>query len=260
MEVTDRMRHGSCIVVVMLPLLVLQLALPVMAAEGDTLDINPKVLRVGTFFVGGQITISGELGEAEDCVVEVSGPAVSSLYDIKGRMGPFWMNLEQVELDKAPGMYVLLLPAGDSWPDRVALLGLGLEQVKAHLAVSHTDRTKDDVFQMFLDLKRSEGLYAELRDAVSYTPANNGRKRFTAELRLPSSVACGKYVITASVVAGTTKVGELAGELVVREDGFIKLVHDLARKRSLVYGILAVVVALAAGSIMGLLFKRGGSH
>jgi hypothetical protein len=53
---------------------------------------------------------------------------------------------------------------------------------------------------------------------------------------------------------------ELSRSFTVDEVGFSRLVYDLATNQRLVYGILAVVIALFAGAVMGLLFKGGGSH
>ncbi|MGA8241569.1 MAG: hypothetical protein WB818_13415, partial [Desulfobacterales bacterium] len=53
------------------------------------LTVSPDVLNVGLFFSGGEVAITGEIPVSQDVVVEVIGPQVNSLFDVKGRIGPF---------------------------------------------------------------------------------------------------------------------------------------------------------------------------
>ena len=128
------------------------------------------------------------------------------------------------------------------------------------MSIKAGERTPDELFNMFLELKKSEGLYVEENHAVTYAPAENGRRRFTAVYRFPRSTASGKYTIKATAVTGGAKVTEISRRLMVEEVGFTRLVDDLATHRRLAYGILAVVIALFTGALMGVVFKGGGSH
>ena len=58
-------------------------------------------------------------------MIEILGPEANDLYDLKGRVGPFWMTREKVQLENAPQLYMLLLPQGQDWERKAALAGLG---------------------------------------------------------------------------------------------------------------------------------------
>ena len=113
---------------------------------------------------------------------------------------------------------------------------------------------------MFLELKKSEGLYVVEDNAVAYAAAENGLRRFTAICHFPRSTAAGSYTIKATTIKNGAKGVELSRSFLVDEVGFARLVYDLATNQRLVYGILAVVIALFAGAVMGFLFKGGGRH
>jgi Putative transmembrane protein (Alph_Pro_TM) len=233
---------------------------PARCDEPAELTVSPSVMSVDTFFSGGQVTISGEIQSSDEVVIEVAGPEVNSLYDLKGRVGPFWMTREKVQLAKAPGLYMLLLPQGQDWEQKAALLGLGVEHLKKQIAISGSDLPADDVFRMFVSLKSSEGLYGETPGAILYTPGQNGHKRFTATYLFPAATTGGKYTVKATIIENGSGGLELSREVTVQEVGFVKMVNDLASNQRLTYGVAAVVIALAAGALMGLIFKRGGSH
>jgi len=230
------------------------------AADSGKLTIQPEVLDIGTFFSGGQVTISGEVPKGQDVVVEVAGPAANGKFDLKGRVGPFWMTNGRAEMDGVPAMYALLLPGGRDWQRKAFSLGLGFEDLRNKVAIQCTTMPPGELFNMFLELKKSEGLYVVEDNAVDYAAENNGLRRFTATCRLPRSTAAGNYTIKATAITNGAKVMVLSRSLLVDEIGFARLVYDLATNQRLAYGILAVVIALFAGAVMGLLFKGGGRH
>lgn len=232
----------------------------VWAAEPADLTLDPAAMNVNTFFSGGQLTVSGEIPAADDVVVEIIGPAANSLFNLKGRIGPFWMTRDKVELENAPGLYMLMMPAGQEWEHKAAGLGLGVDNLKQRISIGKSAEPTDRVFTMFVKLKKSEGLYGETPGAVTYATAENSAKRFTASAVLPSSTAVGVYQIKATVMEQGTVVRTLQHDFVVQEVGFVKMVNELASNRRLVFGVSAVLIALFAGAVMGFIFKGGGGH
>lgn len=224
------------------------------------LTVHPEVLDIGTFFSGGRVSISGEIPNGQDVLVEISGPTVNGLFDVKGRIGPFWMTRDKVALSGAPGMYILLLPEGQDWHRKASSLGLGLENLEKTLSIQSATLSPDDVFKMFLLLKKSSGSYVEQNGAVSYSPGQRGHRRFTAVFQFSRATAAGNYTIKATAIAKGRIGPEATRHFLIREVGFPKLVDDLSTNHRLMYGIMAVLIALFTGAVMGLLFKGGGSH
>ena len=229
-------------------------------ADSSELTIQPEELNIGTFYSAGEVTISGEVAGGQDVMVEIAGPTSNGQFDLKGRVGPFWMTRGKAEMDGAPAMYVLLLPGGRDWHKEASALGLGLDKLREKISIQSAALPPDELFNMFVELKKSEGLYAEQDDAVTYAPADDGRRRFTAVYSFPRSTVTGKYQIKATAVANGAKIREQSHDFLVEEVGFVRLVYDLATNQRLTYGILAVVIALFTGAVMGLLFKSRGGH
>jgi hypothetical protein len=216
-------------------------------AQSCDLTIRPEVLDIGTFYSGGKITISGKIPNRQDVIVEIAGPTVNNQFDLKGRVGPFWMTRDQADLDGAPAMYVLLFPEGQQWQRQAAALGLGLEKLRTQISIQSEALPANDLFDMFVELKRSEGLYLVKDNAVRYAPDENGYKQFKARFRFPRATTAGKYTIKATAVLDGALVMEQAQDFVVDEVGFTRLIDNLATHQRLTYGILAVIIALLAG-------------
>ncbi|MCG6948950.1 MAG: TIGR02186 family protein [Acidobacteria bacterium] len=238
-------------------------ALPASVSAGPEpleFEIAPQELRIGAFFAGRTVTLSGSAGESVDVAVEVFGPEEAGDFHLKGKVGPLWMNVERVELGHAPHLY-LLLTSDDVRPgEELVGLGIGLKHVENKFTVRPENLDKEMIFEQFLKLKRSEDLYDECRGAVTYGSPNGGRRSFRAEFLLPSSTAPGAYEIVATGLSTDGSIGVTTRDFQVAEAGVIKAIHDFAFEHGLVYGIFCVVIALAVGGVMGVFFRRTGTH
>jgi uncharacterized protein (TIGR02186 family) len=223
-------------------------------------EVAPQEIRIGAFFAGRPVALSGSAGESVDVTVEVFGPEEIGHFHLKGKVGPLWMNLEEVELGQAPHLYLLMTPGNVVPGEDLLGLGIGLKHIEKKFEVRPEDVDKDMIFEQFLRLKRSQGLYDERVGAVTYGSPNGGRRSFQAEFQLPSSTAPGTYEIVATGLSAGGSIGVTTRNFQVAEAGVIKAIHDFAFGHRLVYGIVCVLIALLVGGIMGVFFKRTGTH
>jgi hypothetical protein len=250
----------------MTPRLVISLVLitlPASAPAGPKkldFDVTPHEIRIGTFFAGRTVNVSGSASASIEVAFEVFGPEERDLFHLKGKVGPLWMNLEEVRLGHAPHLYLMLTSENVISAEDVVGLGIGLKHVKDKLTVRPENLDKDMIFEQFLKLKRSQGLYDERRGAVSYGSPAGGRKSLHAEFRLPSSTAPGTYEILATGFSADGSIFCTTHGFQVEEVGVIKAIHDFAFGHGLVYGVFCVVIALAVGGVIGMFFKRAGAH
>jgi hypothetical protein len=235
--------------------------LPPVAAS-EALNISPEVLDINAFFAGSEVTITGSILSSEDIIIEIAGKNSENSFDLKGRIGPFWMTKGNVHLENIPELYLLLLPDGKNWENRAQSLGLGPKYLQDRVSVSGTVEIPPDIFTMFTDLKNNEGLYKVVPKAINYSPGTDGTKLFSAVYRLPALIGTGTYdVIATRISKNGNAMNQIESHFLVRKIGFVKLIDDLASNDRVVYGVTAVVIALAAGLSMGVFFRRsGGAH
>ena len=123
------------------------------SAQSSILKINPPHLDIGTFFSGRRMSLSGSIPSNRDVVIEIKGPEEKSVFNMKDRVGPFWMNREKLELENAPFLYILLLPEGKEWRARLSSFGIGIEQLEQKLVIRPDNVNLDVVFPRFVQLK-----------------------------------------------------------------------------------------------------------
>jgi hypothetical protein len=254
------MRCKSFSIMVLSFSLILYPAAFVLPEQFSDMKVVPASVEIGTFYFGQEIRGCGSVLQDQDVIVEVKGPGERSIFKVKGRVGPFWMNRETVELENAPFLYIMLLPKGRKWEASLSSLGVGMARLKRGLIIKNNTLSDNTIFDRFVQLKESEHLYGVKDGGVVYSKGKDGRKYFEAKFRLPPSAIPGGYKIVATLVSDGRVEERASQSFMVEEVGFIKGVHELAFHRALAYGILCVVVALFVGALMGLFFRRARAH
>jgi len=238
-------------------------------AAGDSAivtDYTKGLIEIDLSYHGERIHFFGALQgiEADGVVVKLTSPAERVKLNIAGRVGPLWMNVKQYEVDNVPFMYKIHASAPMDTlvpPDVARQLGLGFETVKEklelHLVKGEAAETdKDTLFDGLLKLKKKANLYKI--DDESRIRIKNG-KIFQHYFTFPSAAKAGEYQVESFVFKDGKLVARAMDTIQIRKVGLEAFVANAAQNHPVLYGISAVVIALAAGLVVGYLFK-GGAH
>ena len=242
---------------------------PAGSTVSATTKNEPNLIAVGAFFNGTQLTVTGKVGIGNDVVVLVSGKKEDLILKKKGRaLGLLWMNLGDVHIKKAPSVYILYSSQGKtasaaSNPKTWENLGVGFEYLKKEMEIEAPLSEKDGLANEFLKLKQKQGLYAFHPGEISFDQKNEMKKSFTAAVWLPPRMPIGEYQIKVMEIRNGFVVDTATNQLNVKEEGIPLMLSSLAFDHSLLYGFLAVLIAVVAGLAMDFFFgsgKGGGAH
>jgi len=240
----------------------LGLTLPARAAPPD-LNVSPEVVEIGAFFQGQAITVTGGIPAGAQAVVEVLGPAAPEKLMRKGRRGGLWMNVGEVEVKGAPSLYLAQSTSPSLLASAAPEASCGYPALKRQIVFSGqiAGQEQEELLAQFLKLKESEGLYGAMSAPLQVSPASGGASMVQGTFQLPTYVKPGAYQVCLSVIDRGQVTARRCTELKVTMVGLPALFHSLAYEHGGLYGILAVILAIATGLIMGFLFKeRGGGH
>jgi hypothetical protein len=251
-------RHGlTCLVI---GLLALAPAASASAASPD-LQVTPNLIHIWTFFNGTRLTVSAKIPRGAEAVAEVVGESRDQELLRKGRRVGVWMTVGEVEVQNAPSVYLAMSTAAQLFSSPVTMpWGYGAlgRQVSFTGRVGTT--TTSELFRQFIRLKSSEGLYGLFPGALKVV-AEGDRDRVQGTFRLPTKIAPGTYLVHLTVIRKGQRLEHQSLPLQVVMVGSPAIFHELAYQHGAIYGILAVVIAIFAGFVIGLLFKgRGGGH
>jgi uncharacterized protein (TIGR02186 family) len=224
------------------------------------MKLEPNVILIGAFYNGDKVSVSGEIPGGAKALLKVSGQQVETALKKKGRaLGVLWMNMGTVTFHQIPNVY--LVYTGGLNPGSGNGLGIGFDHVKRQLKITPDSEDKDALFDEFLKLKEDEGLYALKENAIRYGAETGLFKSFACTLSLPSRLPQGTYKVDLFAIKDGEIIGTDSQELKVKEIGLPTIISSLAFEHGTLYGVLATLVAIFAGLLMGAPFKGGkGGH
>ncbi len=236
----------------------------VFAADAPSLNVSPKTIEMGTFFDGATLTATGTIPQDSDVVLRFVGQECEVPMKHKGKVfGVMWMNLDSLVIKKVPGVCLIssCTGIGDRNGGSSSDAGtLGLAGIRHEAEIECNGSNGDDVFDEFLKLKKHEGLYREMVGNVSYKPAGDGFKTFTAQIPVPAKLSPGPYRLEMAVLKDGKITKRMGADVDARMVGLPAMLANLAFKRSALYGILSTLIALIAGLGVGLVFQSKGAH
>jgi uncharacterized protein (TIGR02186 family) len=230
---------------------------------------EPNLIAVGALFNGTQLTVSGNVGINNDVVVLVSGKQEALALKKKGKaLGLLWMNLGDVHIKNVPNVYLLYsskanMASAEQNPNTWEKLGFGFEYLKKEMEIEAPQAERDMMANEFLKLKQKQGLYAFHPGEISFEQKNETEKSFAAAVWIPPRIPFGEYQINVMEMNNGRIIDTAKHELKVKEEGIPLMLSSLAFNHSLLYGLLAVFVAVVAGLAMDFFFgtgKGGGAH
>ena len=226
-------------------------------------DISTREISIQSNFTGIDIVLFGAIDFSRtpapdegpyDVIMVVRGPNQPIVVRRKERVAGLWMNGTSEHFSAVPGFYAVL----SSRPFRAIaseemLQSLGIGLANVDFGRSDSGRPASGEFRAALiRLRRENELFEEADAGVSFL----GRSLFRGSVELPVNVPIGRYTTQVFLFRDGKLLSESQSSLQVHKVGFERLVYLLAFRHPFLYGLLAVAIAVGAGLIGWILFRR----
>jgi len=222
------------------------------------IQLVPEEVEANLFFNGAKVEVQGTVLPGYEVAILCGGKASHLALRRKGKVwGVLWMSVGDVAFDHIPSLYLLntSAPLASLAPPAVLeQLGIGYP---ALAALAGQDGEEQPFFQELVKIKDKEGIFAVREGAVKLLPGAGGIRQVRAECALPSTVPMEGYEV--QLFGFKEGNGELlcSKPMEVKQVGLARFMSSLVQGRPLLHGFFAVIVAVAAGLLTGLVF--GGS-
>ncbi len=236
------------------------------AQEKVATAASKNLIEIGLSYQGDQIYFFG-VSPVKDCDLIIRLTAEKSeevKLSVKGRVGPFWMTVKQYQVSHAPFIYKIhsTKPVEQIVsPETAQELGLGYgavqKQMKLHLirgeaAAADADR----VFKGLVKIKEEANLYNIVADPQRLEVAEG--RLFKHYFRFPPAATEGRYVVESFAFLQGQQVGYGRDVIQIKKVGLESWLTSVSQNQPLLFGLMAVFIALAAGLLVGMIFKKGG--
>ncbi len=236
------------------------LALPAQAEE-VVLGLSRDKVAITATFEGSDILIFGAvkretaIPEAPlDVIITVAGPSVPVTVRRKDRRFGIWVNTEKVELDAAPSFYAVattgpldkVLSNTEDLRHRVSI-GRAIRSVGAATMAEDAERFTDALIR----IRRDKDAYQTREGAV----ALDEQTLFRTSISLPANLTEGAYETRIFLTREGRVVSEFNTIIDVRKVGLERWLFTLSREQPMMYGLLSLAIAIAAGWMASAAFQ-----
>lgn len=231
----------------------IMLALPA-TAEEVVLGLSKDEVAITTSFNGSDVLIFGAVkrdkpipdGDPLEVIVTISGPSEAVTVRRKEKRFGIWVNIDSVDIDKAPSFYAVATSA----PLRDVLSDI--EDLRYKISVPRAIRSVGAPMQIedaaaftqaIIRIRSNSDTYQLLENQVSV----DAQTLFQTSIQLPAALTEGDYVTRIFLTRSGKVVSTYETSIDVRKVGMERWLYKLSRENSMLYGLMSLAIAIAAG-------------
>ncbi len=232
------------------------------AAAGQfVVDVSERTVAITAGFTGANLVVfgttaeaHGAIGEPHGVVIVIRGPAQSTTVRRKERDFGIWANRGGVTFPEAPAF--VWVAASEGLAERPVREVLAAHSIgEDFLTPAPADANLDDleVFQAALvRRKQANGLYAAEFGRIDFL----GQHLFRTSVAFPANVPVGGYRIEVFELRSGAVINATASALHIRKAGLEAAVFRFAHDFPILHGFVAILAALMAGWLAGVIARR----
>jgi len=228
---------------------------PARAAPPLVADLSSPTIAITAGFSGAELLLFGAIGGAGDVVVVVRGPARREVVRRKKRVAGIWVNGRAVAFEDVPAYYrVASTRAIDGLAPETTLTALGIGARR--LALRAAPETPESVAPQFRAALLRNKIRLRLYGAEPGRVEVVEERLFRTTVDFPANVPTGAYAVEVFLLRDGRLVSRFEKSLAVHKAGIEAQVFNFAHERSALYGAIAIVIALVAGWLAGVIFRK----
>jgi uncharacterized protein (TIGR02186 family) len=252
---------------VVLAFLLVLLALPAAATEEVVLGLSQNRVSITANFDGSEILIFGAVkretpvpdGAPIEVIVAIEGPSLPLTVRRKEKKYGIWVNVDSLVVDSAPAFYAVATSAPF---DQVLSQ---TEDLRYHVSIPRAIRSvgapaniqnAEKFTEAVIRIRQKNGLYQVHEGAV----AVEQQTLFRTSVALPSNLIEGDYKTRVLLTRGGNVVSIHETLIDVRKVGLERFLFSLSREQPIIYGLMSLAIAIAAGwgaSAIFRVFRQG---
>ncbi|GAB4304479.1 MAG: TIGR02186 family protein [Roseovarius sp.] len=226
------------------------------------LGLSQDRVAITANFDGSRILVFGAVkreqpipaGEPLQVVVAISGPSTPLVVRRKARRFGIWVNTDSVRVDAAPSFYAV----ATSGPFEKVLTNV--EDLRHRISIERAIRSVGaavsaegvhDYIDALIRIRKQEGLYRIVENAVSV----DEQTLFRTAIDMPANLTEGSYATRIFLTRGGHVVSKFETAIDVRKVGLERWLYMLSREQPLIYGLMSLAIAIAAGLGASSLFR-----
>lgn len=219
-------------------------------ASAAAVRIVPDTIRIGATYSGTNLRIEGVAAPGSQVVLVARGPDTEEVFERKGRAGPIWITTGKVHVAGVPSLFIRYAagPVERFLPrSEIEKHQLDPAAIRHQMRMAPADAEQARLREDYVTLKAAQRVYRVMDGGLRMgTPGESGVP-YSVEFHWPRKAPPAVYEVRVHECRGGAVVGTGTVPLEVMETGFPAAVVRLATERAPIYGIFAIMAAVAGG-------------
>jgi uncharacterized protein (TIGR02186 family) len=224
-------------------------------AQALVADLSNHLVAITTGFTGAEILLFGAVEGPGDVVVTVRGPARDEAVRRKVRVAGLWMNGAEVRFTSVPVFYAFFSskPPADILTDEIAEIHqIGTDNLTLRTESTKSPEEIDEFRSALIRAKERQDLYQSEPGRLAFL----GQRLFRANLVFPGNVPTGSYRVEVLLIRDGAVVSAQTTPLYISQAGVSAEVYEFAHRQAVLYGVLAIILAVGSGWLAGAVFRK----
>ncbi len=220
-------------------------------------DLSKHLVAITTGFAGTDVLLFGAIDAPGDVVVVVRSQSAPVVLHRKSRIAGIWINTATMTIDEAPSFFAVASSRA-------------LEEIADEVVLKRNNILVNDVDVIKLaPAKASPNIAQEWRDALirnkqheNLYPSETGRvefigaQLFRTDVFFPANVPTGTYQVQVFLFRDGEVISAQTTPLIIGKIGLEAEIFDFAHQQSAAYGLIAILLALVAGWLAHIAFRK----
>ncbi len=224
------------------------------ATEEVVLGLSQNRVAITANFDGSEILIFGAVkretappaDQPLEVIVAIEGPSLPVTVRRKEKRYGIWVNVDALKIDSAPAFYAVatsgpfdeILSQSEDLRHHVSIpRSIRLVGTPSHIADA------DSFAEAIIRIRSRNGLYQFLEHAVSIEQET----LFRTSIAMPSNLTEGEYKTRVFLLRNRAVISNFETKIYVQKVGLERFLFNLSRERPVIYGLLSLAIAIAAG-------------
>ena len=223
-----------------------------------TAEVSTDLVQINTGFDGMNLLLFGTTNGANNIIIVIKGPLETNIIRKKTRVASIWVNTEKVIIENVPTFYAIASTRPLNQITTQSILkkyGIGANNFLTNI-LNQTNAKPMDISDEYKNalvrLKNKLGLYIDNPIKIKLIE----EQLFRANIKFPANVGTGKYTAQIYYFKDGLLLDVINKPILVEKIGIGADVFRLAHSHSALYGIIAILIAVASGWIAAAIFRK----
>jgi uncharacterized protein (TIGR02186 family) len=220
--------------------------------------ISTNQINIDTKFNGTELLLFGAKSHSGNIIVAVRGPKKNFIITKKDKLFGFWYSAERVKLKDTYSFYSLFSTLSSksnidhSLENTLSNLEIGTKNLHFNISKDVELKKQDEFKEQMISYMEGSHLYSTNVGTIDFLDET----LFKVVVKFPKNITRGTYNVEIYLIDENRLLSFQSIPIYVTQSGISATILDFSYQEPFLYGLLAVILALACGWLVNYIFNK----